>query len=216
VPFLSIILRVHRRPEKLKVTLESILRQTFKDYEVIVITDDPTDTKSHDVIHTYGTQIFLRDNVPKVISVEPLGYPGCNLYLDTGARMATGDFIVYIDDDDMYWDEKYFETLYSIVKEKSQVKMIISVFGYTVPHLGVTEVPNYFLWGKPPQLAQMGTPNICVKTSLARSHKWAATPTGDFEFISACYADCMEGEIYWNDMMAVKTQAGPSFGSTEY
>ena len=42
-PFFSIIITTYNRINKLKISLESVLNQTFTDYEILVMDDGSTD-----------------------------------------------------------------------------------------------------------------------------------------------------------------------------
>ena len=88
----SVIIPTFNRCELLRATLDSIFRQTFTGYEVIVIDDGSTD----------GTLEFLasmKDQV-QVLTQQNSG-PGTAR--NSGARVARGDYLAFLDSDDLWF-----------------------------------------------------------------------------------------------------------------
>ena len=54
VPLISIIMPVYNGEKYLKDALDSVLKQSFSDFEVICIDDGSTD-KSHEILTNYET-----------------------------------------------------------------------------------------------------------------------------------------------------------------
>lgn len=89
---ISIIICVYNAEKTLKRCIESILAQTFNDFEVIIINDGSTD-KCIQIIEDYKSI----DNRIKVISQKNCGV-ACARQI--GLVNSTGDFITTIDSDD--------------------------------------------------------------------------------------------------------------------
>lgn len=94
-PKVSIILPTYNRIDFLKECLESIEKQTFSDYELIVIDDASTD----------GTEIFLnsRENIKRIRHSGNLGVSAAR---NNGIRSALGQYICFIDSDDLWMEKK--------------------------------------------------------------------------------------------------------------
>jgi len=104
-PILSIIVPVYNVEPYLNECLDSILQQTFVDFELILVNDGSTDC-SGEICDLYS----LKDKRIKVIHKinEGLGYAR-----NTGVKIAKGKFISFIDSDD--WIEKeMYEKLINI------------------------------------------------------------------------------------------------------
>lgn len=91
-PAISIIVPVHNLEAYLRKCLDSILSQTFADFEVIVVNDGSTD-KSGEICNAYAKQ----DARMKVIHQENGGVSSTR---NAGIAQAEGDFIGFIDGDD--------------------------------------------------------------------------------------------------------------------
>ena len=97
----SIIVPTYNRPDMLKKTLESIVNQTYKQTEIIVVNDAGEDVSA--IIDT------LRDRLPikYLVHTENQGLAGAR---NTGIKNASGKYIVYLDDDDVFYPD-HIETL---------------------------------------------------------------------------------------------------------
>lgn len=105
---LSIIVPVYNVEKYLGETVESILRQTFSDFELILVDDGSTDA-SGKICDMYSKQ----DNRIKVIH-KPNG--GVSSARNVGVDNATGEFIGFVDSDDII-SEVMYEGLFNIVEQ---------------------------------------------------------------------------------------------------
>lgn len=88
--------------------LESLLKQTFNDYEVLIIDDGSTD-QSAEICQKYVKQ----DMRMKYIYKRNGGLSDAR---NTGVRIAKGDFITFLDSDD-YVHPLYLEYLFGLCKK---------------------------------------------------------------------------------------------------
>jgi FkbM family methyltransferase len=95
-PLVSVIIPVYNAERYIGRTLESILNQTYKNVEIIVINDGSTD-KSEQIISNYQNEKI------KYIYQENRG---CSAAKNTGLAYAKGDFIQYLDADDLLSNDK--------------------------------------------------------------------------------------------------------------
>lgn len=98
MPTVSIIIPVYNKDSYISYTLESILAQTYKDYEVLIINDGSTDN-SLDIIKKYEK----RD---KRISVLDIPNGGVSNARNIGLKNAKGRWIQFLDGDDLI-DKEY-------------------------------------------------------------------------------------------------------------
>lgn len=86
----SVLLAVYNRENYLRQAIDSVLKQTFRDFELIAVDDGSTD-KSPEILKSYGNQL-------KVIQ-QP--NQGPEIARNSGAAAAQGEYLVYFDSDDL-------------------------------------------------------------------------------------------------------------------
>jgi GT2 family glycosyltransferase/Flp pilus assembly protein TadD len=92
-PMVSVIVPTYNRPDRLRVALESVNRQQYQDFEVIVVNDGTTPVES--VIAELN-----RDG--RITLVNHDHNRGLAASRNTGLRLAKGTYIAYLDDDDRF------------------------------------------------------------------------------------------------------------------
>lgn len=107
-PEISIIIPVYKVERYLRQCLDSVLAQTFTDWECIVV-DDGSPDNCPAICDEYGA----RDPRFKVIHRENGGQGAAR---NSGLRIARGKYIGFIDPDD-WADECLFETLHNLIEE---------------------------------------------------------------------------------------------------
>lgn len=105
----SVLVPVYNVEKYLKNCLDSILNQTYEDYEIILVDDGSTD-KSGNICDEYK-----RKN-PDVINVVHKKNAGLLLARRTAIKMAKGDYIVNCDSDD-FLEKNALEKIANIISE---------------------------------------------------------------------------------------------------
>lgn len=88
----SVVIPAYNREDLIGRTIDSVLAQAYTDYEVVVVDDGSTDG-TPEVLAGYGDRI-------RVITQENK-YEGAAR--NTGIRHARGDYIVWLDSDDLWF-----------------------------------------------------------------------------------------------------------------
>lgn len=91
-PKISIIIPIYRVEPYLRKCVDSVLAQTYKNIEIILVDDDSPD-RCGEICDEYAK----KDNRVRVIHKENGGLSDAR---NTGIRIATGDYIMFIDSDD--------------------------------------------------------------------------------------------------------------------
>ena len=89
---ISVIVPVYNSEKYLSRCIDSILKQTMKDFELILINDGSTD-ESLSILKQYE----LKDNRIRVINQKNAGVSKTR---NKGIKLANGDYITFIDNDD--------------------------------------------------------------------------------------------------------------------
>ena len=108
MPEISIIVPVYNVEKYIRKCIESILNQTFSDFELILVDDGSTDN-SGKICDEYK----LKDDRIIVIHKKNGGLSSAR---NVGIDKATGKFLGFVDSDD-YIEKDMYETLYNDIKE---------------------------------------------------------------------------------------------------
>src|SRR5919106_2255865 len=96
---LSVVIPVYNVEEFLEECLDSVLAQTFTDYEVVMVDDGSTD-RSAEIAQRYVD----RDERFRLVS-QPNG--GLSAARNTGTADAHGELLVFLDSDDVLTENAY-------------------------------------------------------------------------------------------------------------
>ena len=100
---ISVIIPVYNAEQYIKRCLNSVLNQTFNDYEIIMVNDGSTDG-SLEILKKYESQ----NSKLKVITQKNLKAAAAR---NSGLKYASGEYIAFIDADD-YVHNDYLRILY--------------------------------------------------------------------------------------------------------
>jgi glycosyltransferase involved in cell wall biosynthesis len=87
----SVLLPVYNRENYVRQAVDSVLNQTFSDFELLAIDDGSTD-RSAEVLKSYGNRLTLiqqRNQGPEIAR-------------NAAAALAQGEYLVYLDSDDFF------------------------------------------------------------------------------------------------------------------
>ncbi len=160
----STIMPVYNAGNKLEKSIESIIYQTYSNWELIIIDDGSTDN-SLEICKKYSKN----DKRIKVIHQTNHG-PG--YARNVGIKKATGDYITFLDADD-YYSNDFYETIsksnsdmifYGIIKENNEGKIhdYINIFKYK--KYNKEELIKLQLMG----ILSWGAWRKAIKTSIAK------------------------------------------------
>ena len=108
---ISVIIATLNRPETLKVAIQSVLAQNFQNFEIIVINNGGT-SDAQLVVDS-----FQSDKTRYLYEAKPGQYIATN----TAIKEARGEYITYLDDDDIMYPN-HLETLYgALCSRKSEI-----------------------------------------------------------------------------------------------
>lgn len=115
MPTISVVIPVYNGEETIKETIESVLSQTFSDFELIVIDDGSQDS-------TLEKLSTIQDSRFKIFS-----YPngGVSTSRNRGISQASSDYISFIDADDLWTPDK-LEAQYKALQENPQAAVAYS------------------------------------------------------------------------------------------
>ncbi len=101
MPIISVIIPVYNGQKTIKETIESVLNQTFTDFEIIVINDGSQDA-------TLAIVNSINDSRIKVFAFPNAGVSASR---NRGLDKAQGEFVAFLDADDLWTKDKLKEQL---------------------------------------------------------------------------------------------------------
>ncbi|MBI1746643.1 MAG: glycosyltransferase [Acidobacteria bacterium] len=102
----SVIIPTYNRPEMLVETIKSVLNQSYRDFEIIVVNDAGSDVS--DVVE------FL-DRENRITYLRHSRNRGLAAARNSGIKLARGKYLAYLDDDDVFYSN-HLETLVSFLE----------------------------------------------------------------------------------------------------
>ena len=99
MPFVSVIIPYYKKINYIKKTIDSVLNQTFQDFEIILVYDD----------NILDDLITLQEEYkknPKIKIIKNLNNLGAGISRNIGIKHASGEIISFLDADDFWLPEK--------------------------------------------------------------------------------------------------------------
>lgn len=147
----SIIVPNYNKAEYIEDCLNSILNQTYKNYEIIMIDDGSTDN-SVEVINKFNINL-LKTNRLQAGGARNLGL-----------KHATGDYIIFLDSDDYLSCDDVLEKLTNIIVDEDIIFLNYSKNTYGDIKEVIEEKEDIAI--KIENTKQLGCPTKCFKRSL--------------------------------------------------
>ena len=166
----SAIITTHDRQDLMVRAVKSVLSQTYKNLELIVV-DDASDERADELLKEFNLKYIY---IPKEES------KGGNHARNTGILAAKGEYIAFLDDDD-YWLPMKIEEQMAVIEEK-QCKLV-----YCPCSKEIVNRDNISYFHQSPQPYKSGDMskkilyNICTTTSCILVKKDALIEIGLFD-----------------------------------
>ncbi|WP_299364569.1 glycosyltransferase family A protein [Winogradskyella sp.] len=144
IPFFSVVVTVYNKSDFIENTVNSILNQSFENFEVIVINDGSTDN-SAEIIKTF------KDQRLKLITTKN---QGASKSRNLGIKQAKCNYIALLDGDDI-WDLNYLDYMFRAINTYPNQKIFtasvsqkyeerIIPLKYNINQNGLFGIHNYF------------------------------------------------------------------------
>lgn len=131
MPFFSVIVPIYNVEEYLEICIDSVLKQTCQDFELILVDDESPDS-CPSICDRYA-------ELDKRIVVIHKKNGGLVSARKTGLSRSKGKYILNVDSDD-YIQENLLEKLYSVIKENNFPDVI--AFDYQAVDMDGTTIEN--------------------------------------------------------------------------
>lgn len=131
-PFFSVVIPLYNKEKYIKKTLESVLNQSFKDFEIIVVNDGSTDSSLTEVAKFSDKRlhIFHQKN------------EGASAARNHGIDVSKTNYIAFLDADDL-WHNNHLQVLHNLINDYPDAGMYST--GYMISynsHLKKAKIKN--------------------------------------------------------------------------
>jgi glycosyltransferase involved in cell wall biosynthesis len=114
---ISVIIPLYNKECEIKRTLDSVLSQTFQNFEVIVVDDHSADG---------GPEIVKNYHDPRISFIEQ-DHHGVSYTRNHGVDQATGEYIAFLDADDE-WMPQHLETIHRLIQSFPEAGMYATAY----------------------------------------------------------------------------------------
>lgn len=206
----TIIMPVRNRQDLMKYTVDSILRQTYPLWEMIIVDDDSEDN-TWKIIEEY----MAKD--PRIRGIRLPSRSQRAVARNTGMRATKNDWILWIDSDDEYL-KTYLEVLESYMNDDFP--------GYKVYHYGaivvrmgyqsVRDTPGYKEEGEGMERfssGSIGCGSFCFHKSVLDAVGYIPEAINPYLFADACKNELPEIQEWYGPPPTVRTGGSKTLGN---
>lgn len=144
MPFFSVIIPLYNKEKFIKNTLESVLNQSFEDFELLIVNDGSTD----------GGEAVVQSFSDKRINYFHKTNAGVSAARNYGIARANSEYIAFIDADD-FWQSDFLGEMKHLIQSHPNHKVFACALKLETPHRafpaqysfntqGGPQVINYF------------------------------------------------------------------------
>src|SRR5262245_39810099 len=136
MPLVSVIIPTHDRPQMLKEAVDSVLAQTFHDFEIIIVMNGAS-AESLDMGHRLAANAKN-----KIVEMEDSTLSASR---NLGLSLVESEWVAFLDDDDIWFPEKL--ALQVAAAERTGADLVTCNFGASnadgdIPGAGLSPLPT--------------------------------------------------------------------------
>jgi glycosyltransferase involved in cell wall biosynthesis len=109
MPKVTVVVPTYNRAKWVEEAIQSVLRQSFSDFSLVVVDDGSTD-------NTKEVVLKFRDPRVKYLYQENRGVSAAR---NSGVRASTSEYIAFLDSDDMYLDNAIEKSIHAMTQNPS-------------------------------------------------------------------------------------------------
>lgn len=164
---ISVVIPLYNKEKSIAATLQTVLNQTFTDYEIVIVNDGSTDNSVAEVEKVQDARIRLIHQQNGGVSAAR----------NRGIEEAKGELIAFLDADDE-WKPEYLATQYNLFQKYPECSVfacnyefhdtegtVMPTVIHKLPFVGETGIlTNYF------EVASCSTPPICSISIMVKKN----------------------------------------------
>ena len=114
MPLVSVVVPAYNAERTLKATLDSVLAQDFRDFEIVVVNDGSTDSTKA-VLDAYAARVRVIDQTNRGVSAAR----------NAGVSASSGQLIAFLDSDDLWSPDKLTQSVRALA-DNPKASMVFS------------------------------------------------------------------------------------------
>jgi len=170
---LHVLMRTSNRPEYFKKAIESILQQTYPNYDVTICYDKIESLsylepyENHEKIQYFHVEETCEDKYK------------FNLYCNQLMKKIDDGYILFLDDDDIYLGNRCFEIINQHIGNHDMI-----IWKFLRPDKLVYPSNEHIL-----SLGEIDTSMVCFHHNLQEKSSWGSKQYGDYSFYKPLFED---------------------------
>ena len=140
----SVIIPLYNKAPYIRMALESVLAQTYTDFELIVVDDGSTDDSAEIAEQFIDERLKVKDSNNSIAetnayNLSPINYKlirqansGVAAARNNGVAQANGDYLAFLDADD-WWEPTYLEHMAQLIEDYPDAGLYASNYVYYKP-----------------------------------------------------------------------------------
>ena len=170
--FISIIIPYHKKRFFFKETIESINKQSYKSFEVIIIYDD-TDKSELDYVKKVIKNLKFKKKL--IINNKIIG---AGLSRNKGIKVSRGEYIAFCDADDL-WNKEKLKIQLSFMKKENLLFSHSNylIIDYASKKIGNLKVPKNIKYNQLIKSCDIGLSTVMISKSLTKNNLFSNLKT---------------------------------------
>jgi glycosyltransferase involved in cell wall biosynthesis len=120
LPFFTVVIPTYNRPDLLKAAIQSVIDQTYENFELIVV-DDASSNTTQNIVSSFADK-----RIRYMLNEHAKGGGGAR---NTAIFIAKGEWVAFLDDDDIWLPEK-LQAQYELAQKVNEtVGLICTDYG---------------------------------------------------------------------------------------
>jgi len=182
-PLINILTRTSNRPNGFKININSVKNQTYNNIKHIIATDD---INSHNYIIDNNIDNYIVINRDKLINNDDHvnyntgKYSPHNLYFNEMHKYVSDGWVLYLDDDDRFYDNNSLSKIVKSINESD----IDTIIYWNMEYSNGSTLPREISKTKPPELYNIGGSCFAFNYKYLKYASWDSWKCSDFRVIN--------------------------------
>lgn len=127
-PRYSIIIPLYNKASYVRKAIESVMAQTYTDWECIIVNDGSSDN-SLEVVKNFVDGLKIEDRRLKILSQENAGVAAAR---NRGVKESKGEYVAFLDADD-WWEPEFLQEIDKLIVEYPDAGIYATNYVYYKP-----------------------------------------------------------------------------------